>query len=111
MVVFNCYRFALEKFGWSTSATDKTLLPVLKRATISLTKQPQMTQYFPPPLTQSFRGAHKSKRMRNVVARLTGQKEIQEERGQSRKRTAKKKEVWGINGNTNHLLILWAISA
>ena len=69
----------MSKFGWSQSDTDKTLLPVLKKAN-SVPQQLSLTKYVGFGPSMLHRGPHKSQRMRNVVARLTGQLSSTEEK-------------------------------
>ena len=62
----------MSKFGWNQLDTDKTLLPVLKKAN-SVPQQLSLTKYVSFGPSMLHRGPHKSQRMRNAVARLTGQ--------------------------------------
>lgn len=77
-------RFTFEKMGWRQEKVDEILLPVLKRMNARESqRQPKITQFLPslpssssssPPSLASLtkqRRSIKSKRIRNVVARLT----------------------------------------
>lgn len=69
----------MSKFGWSQSDTDKTLLPVLKKANSVPSQQLSLTKYVGFGPSMLHKGPHKSQRMRNAVARLTGQLSSTEE--------------------------------
>ena len=72
------HRFAFEKMGWSQERVDDLLLPVLKRMNARESQtQKKITEFLPaigptsPPASVKQRRAIKSRRIRNVVARLT----------------------------------------
>ena len=67
-------RFASEKIGWDQVKVDSSLLPVLKRMNARTSHQQPITHYMPralPDVSPQQRKGIKSRRIRNVVARLT----------------------------------------
>ena len=72
--VLTLLRFASEKIGWDQIKVDSSLLPVLKRMNARTSHQQPITHYLPralPDVGPLQRKGIKSRRIRNVVARLT----------------------------------------